>query len=79
MNIMKDAEVRTTIEKDIQNVLRRSLGFQASGITITIYGACACLYGNVCTPELRDKAERLTRSVPGVSEVKNYLAVNLFH
>ena len=38
MNIMKDAEVRTTIEKDIQNVLRRSLGFQASGITITIYG-----------------------------------------
>jgi osmotically-inducible protein OsmY len=78
MNIMKDAELRTSIEKEIQNVLRRALGFRAAGITVTLYGSCACLYGNVCTPEQRDQAQRVTRSVPGVTAVKNYLAVNLF-
>ena len=78
MSIVRDEEPRKNVEREIRSALRHGLGVCADRFAITVSGACASLNGYVCSPEQRDQAERLTRAVPGISAVNNYLVIDLF-
>ncbi|HLK19552.1 MAG TPA: BON domain-containing protein [Bryobacteraceae bacterium] len=71
-------ESRTDTERKVRMALERALGAAAGNIAIRTDGESVTLCGNVCTLEQWNLAEELTRGVPGVSKVKNYLSLGLF-
>jgi osmotically-inducible protein OsmY len=65
-----------SIENKIYASLNQVEGLRnESHVNITSYNTVVLLSGEVATPELRDTAEEIARSVPQVQEVHNELVV----
>jgi osmotically-inducible protein OsmY len=74
----KNFRVRNDITEKIRGGLTTTLGPSANHITVALDGRCAILYGNVYSLEQWNQAEAVTRGIPGVSTVRNYLSLSLF-
>jgi osmotically-inducible protein OsmY len=75
---MKDTNVRNDLGNAIRSVLNHALGTRASQISVSIEGTTVTLSGIVHSPDQRDQVETLTRTVPGVSAVRNHVCISLF-
>jgi hypothetical protein len=70
-----------TLNRDVTLLIRvkfalvRAPGLKALPIDVGVLRGAITLYGEVDTPEQRDMAERITRSVPGVRAVESEIAV----
>jgi osmotically-inducible protein OsmY len=74
----KTLRVLNDIAEKIRGGLTATLGPSANHITIALDGRSVILYGNVYSLEQWNQAEAVTRGIPGVSTVRNYLSLNLF-
>ena len=74
----KKLRVLNDIAEKIRGGLTATLGPSANHITIALDGRSVILYGNVYSLEQWNQAEAVTRGIPGVSTVRNYLSLNLF-
>lgn len=66
----------TTLQMKVETAFRDDPDISVSNIIGTVINGKATLTGEVKTPTLKQKAERLVRSVKGISSVENKVTVN---
>ncbi|HEX6623053.1 MAG TPA: BON domain-containing protein [Pyrinomonadaceae bacterium] len=66
----------TSLQLNVERAFRDDPDIAVTGIIATVLEGKATLTGEVKTPALKQKAERLVRSVKGIASVENKITVN---